>query len=623
MTAARRLLVFLPDGMQKYRSDVYDMAKLFYGGGIEFCAAAEAVEAGGAVGAAGLGGGAGSVAGLGGGAGGTANIGGGTGGTASLGNGAGGAAGVAGLGNGAGDTASLGNSAGDTASLGGGSSMANALAADDVGAADGAGGVGATVGTADAVGAGACFPPGTDALIAGAREGGFAATFVFSGEPDAAPGGAAAVVAAWAPFGGEPDGGRYALKMLVYKQLKARLRTVLPWGALVGVRPVKKAADMMAGGASEREAVASLAERYDVSERKARLCAAVAKSERRVLGSAGPADMALYVGIPFCRTKCAYCSFPSDAFNKAGAYAKPYLAALKREIAFIAEYARARRRRLAALYIGGGTPTALPPEALAELLECLAGAFSGASKPMASGWAAGELTIEAGRPDTISCEQLECIKKYAPPAKTLRLCVNPQTMNATTLRLIGRAHAPEDAERAFEMARGLGFCNINMDVIAGLPGEDLPMFRHTMGRVAALDPEGITVHTLSVKRSSTLNEHREAFPCPPLETVAAMLDEARRSAEALGMSPYYLYRLKNTLGGFENTGYAKAGRECAYNIHEMADRIDILAAGAGAATKLVDARTGRIERVFNTKNLVEYIERIDEMIERKRRALGA
>jgi oxygen-independent coproporphyrinogen-3 oxidase len=265
------------------------------------------------------------------------------------------------------------------------------------------------------------------------------------------------------------------------------------------------------------------------------------------------------------------------------------------------------------MYIGGGTPTALPAGMLAELLDCLSRAFDGA--------AAGELTVEAGRPDTIDREKLETIRMHAPPAKSLRLCVNPQTMNARTLRLIGRAHAPEDTERAFEMARGMGFCNINMDVIAGLPGEEPSMFKDTMARVAALDPDGITAHTLSVKRSSKINEQQDAYQCPSAEDVAGMLDEAGRCAAGLGMRPYYLYRQKNTLGNLENTGYAKPGRECVYNMHEMADRIDILAVGAGAATKLVDLRSGRIERVFNVKNLVEYINRVDEMIERKRRML--
>ncbi|MDR1060893.1 MAG: hypothetical protein LBL83_06720, partial [Clostridiales bacterium] len=359
MTAARRILVFLPAAMQKYRSDIYDMAKLFYGGGIEFCAGAEAI--------AGAGGVAPPVE------------------------------AVAGAGTG-------------ELVAGAGAVLPPAKAGEPV--AD----VGAVGEGAGAAGAGERFPPGTDALIAGARDGSFEVTFVFSGPAaseaarEAAAGAAAraealseaaagagneagteagataadatlaeatvevagtgaTVEAAGAAFGGEPDGGRYALKMLVYRRLKARARAVPPWGALVGVRPVKKAADLMAGGASEREAVSYLADRYDVSEHKARLCVSVARSERHVLDSAGPADAALYVGIPFCRTKCAYCSFPSDAFNKAGAYAKPYLSALKREIAFLAEYVKARRRRLAALYIGGGTPTALPAELLAELLE--------------------------------------------------------------------------------------------------------------------------------------------------------------------------------------------------------------------------------------------------------------
>jgi oxygen-independent coproporphyrinogen-3 oxidase len=409
--------------------------------------------------------------------------------------------------------------------------------------------------------------------------------------------------------------GRYALKMLIYGMLKARLRAAPPWGALVGVRPVKRASQLMAGGSSARQAAAYLEERYDVSATKAGMCVSVALNEKRFLDAARPGDAALYVGIPFCRTKCAYCSFPSDAFNKAEKFAEPYLSALRREIAFIAEHVKGRAGRLLSIYVGGGTPTALSARQLAELLDCLSAAFGGAGLE--------EVTVEAGRPDTVDREKLECIRANAPNAGALRICVNPQTMNPGTLRLIGREHAPEDIVRVFCLAREMGFDNINMDIIAGLPEETPPMFESTVGRVADLNPDGITVHTLSVKRSSRINEFREKFGYPPDAAVAAMLDKARIAAAALGMAPYYLYRQKNTLGNLENVGYAKSGRECIYNIHEMADRIDILAVGAGAATKLVDLDTGRIERVFNAKNLVEYIERIDEMIERKKQILWA
>jgi oxygen-independent coproporphyrinogen-3 oxidase len=233
-----------------------------------------------------------------------------------------------------------------------------------------------------------------------------------------------------------------------------------------------------------------------------------------------------------------------------------------------------------------------------------------------------EVTVEAGRPDTIDREKLRAIKEFAGRAQRLRICINPQSMNAGTLRLIGRGHTPDEVRDAFRLAREMGFAEINMDIIAGLPGEDAGMFANTLEELAKLNPDSVSVHTLAIKRASSLNENRDRFAYPDEAAVAEMTDMAARFASQCDMKPYYLYRQKNMLGKLENIGYAINGCECVYNMHQMGDTIDILAAGAGAVTKLIFKEQNRIERVFNLKNLREYIARADEMLEKKKRVLN-
>ena len=407
---------------------------------------------------------------------------------------------------------------------------------------------------------------------------------------------------------------KYHLKMALYRILKRRTGKELPWGALVGIRPVKIVRKMLEeDGMAETQVVTALKNQYDVSEHKVKLCLEIAAREKPVLQRSSRNDTALYIGIPFCRTRCAYCSFPSDAFHKAEVYGGAYLKALKQELSFLLSYVWAEKLHIKAVYLGGGTPTALLADDFAELMSWLSENLPGEHLT--------ELTIEAGRPDTMEEEKLACMREAFPQDKLLRLCINPQTMNDQTLERIGRKHTAQDVVRVFEQARATGFQNINMDVIAGLPEENAAMFSHTMEMLKNLNPESFTIHTLAVKRSSAINEFRSRYTFAEADEIAAMLDQANQTAAALDMKPYYLYRQKNMVGNLENTGYAKAGFSCVYNIHEMADRIDILAAGAGAATKLVNIASGRIERVFNAKNLVEYIDRVDEMIERKKKLL--
>ena len=383
-----------------------------------------------------------------------------------------------------------------------------------------------------------------------------------------------------------------------------------PWGALVGIRPVKLYADLINKGYSEADAISYMADKYDVPEKASRLCLGISELQRGYLSQCDNGiDFMLYIGVPFCRTKCAYCSFPSDAHNKADIYAPRYIDALLRELRFIGACTKASGRRLRAIYIGGGTPTALGSPELARLLYGVADTFAGDVPE--------EITVEAGRADTIDREKLIIIKENPCRARRLRLCINPQTMNQRTLKLIGRDHTPEEVVSAFRLAREIGFGDINMDIIAGLPLETAHDFEGTLASIAELAPDSFTSHTLCIKRSSRMNEHRGEFGHPGTGEIEAMRDLAERFALSMGMAPYYLYRQKNTVGNFENIGYAKKGGACIYNIHEMADSLDVLAAGAGAVSKICGAGTGRIDRVFNVKNLLEYISRVDEMIKRK------
>ena len=285
---------------------------------------------------------------------------------------------------------------------------------------------------------------------------------------------------------------------------------------------------------------------------------------------------------------------------------RPYLQALYREMAFGARLLRETGHSLRALYIGGGTPTALGEADFAELLERTLGLFPGA----------GEYTVEAGRPDTITRAKLRAIRERG----IRRISINPQTMNDATLRVIGRAHTAAQVTEAYALARGEGIRHINMDVIAGLPGEKTEDFARTMEAAQALRPESLTVHTLAIKRSSRL--HLEQAPLPPAEEAAAMTELGRETAAAMGLKPYYLYRQKYMAGNQENVGYALPGHACLYNVDIMEENTHILALGAGGISKRIYPDEGHIGRSPNVSHIGQYIERVDEMIRRKQTLFG-
>lgn len=443
---------------------------------------------------------------------------------------------------------------------------------------------------------------------------------------------------------------RNVLKMASYRLLGQFADRRLPWGDLTGVRPTKiamtKLVEYMDAGAQELPGDSdetdetgvnghgfvgnvdmSLAKQqeihgrivqyyrdiYDTSMQKAELATTVAENEHRLVkGIDLDNDYCLYVGIPFCPSRCLYCSFTSYPIGIYAEKARTYIDTLRKELAYVAE--QYKHKRLVAIYIGGGTPTSISHELLAMLLQQIQTVFRLQEPEVADGLV--EFTVEAGRPDSITPEKLVVMREYG----VTRISINPQTMNDETLRTIGRAHNAAQVKEAFAMARQAGFDNINMDLIAGLPGEDLDSMRHTLAQVRALAPESLTVHSLAIKRAANLNQQMDDYKSTIHHDMDAMHMAAQETAQALGMEPYYLYRQKNIGGNLENVGYAKPGCECLYNVLIMEEMTDIIAAGAGASTKLVYHAENRVERVENCKSVDDYINRFDEMLDRKRKA---
>ncbi|MGN0451855.1 MAG: coproporphyrinogen dehydrogenase HemZ [Acutalibacteraceae bacterium] len=376
------------------------------------------------------------------------------------------------------------------------------------------------------------------------------------------------------------------------------------WGILTGVRPAKLFSRLCsADGLSSAEDW--FKKGLMVSENKISLCRETVEGEERITALSAPDSYSLYISIPFCPTRCAYCSFVSHSVEQAKNLIPDYIRLLKEELRLTAEIAAKLNLRLETVYIGGGTPTALTAEQLGEIMTAVKDFFDLNHLR--------EYTVEAGRPDTVTAEKLDTIKRLG----ATRISINPQTMNDEVLKKIGRRHTAEDTERAFMLAREHGFDNINTDLIAGLPGDDFESFKATLKRVLALNPESVTVHSLSMKRSSTLNVNG-LFPEAKMGAEAAkMVNFARDTLTENGIFPYYMYRQSKTVGNLENVGYAKRGAECLYNVFTMDETHTVLACGASAVTKLREPGGPYIERIFNYKYPYEYISRFDELAVRK------
>ena len=412
------------------------------------------------------------------------------------------------------------------------------------------------------------------------------------------------------------------VNLKVYEWLREVAGKELSWGIMTGVRPTKPMMNLMEEGLSDEEVIKWMQDNYRVTDEKVHLGLKVAKKEKELLEQLDYKDgYSLYVGIPFCPSICSYCSFSSYPLAQWEKRVDEYLDAVCKELTFVAE--KSKKKKLNTIYIGGGTPTTLGPKQLNRLLTHLETQFSYADLR--------EITVEAGRPDSITREKLEVLKAH----NIGRISINPQTMQQKTLDAIGRKQTVEDIRRVYCIARELGFNNINMDLIAGLPGETAEDMRDTLEQIKQMAPDSLTVHALAMKRASRLTqEKKQEVPqsrqeeAEIAETLSEMIELARDYAQQMNLEPYYLYRQKNIAGNFENVGYAKVDKAGIYNILIMEEKQSIIAVGAGASTKIVvpddkviiDPKTGnpkKIVRSENVKDVEQYISRIDEMIERK------
>ena len=442
-----------------------------------------------------------------------------------------------------------------------------------------------------------CPPPDGDYLLVSAKPYAFLALLRRGG------------VTRWQALPADPEADlpsrEYALCKMLYQFLQRQTGIRPPWGMMTGVRPVRIIHDMRAAGATEQQIEDRFIGHFDCTRQRFDMAKRIADLQRPILEAARPMDCSLYAGIPFCPSRCSYCSFVSRTVGDKAtrALVQPYVDCLCRELDTMRQVAADCGLDVKTLYIGGGTPTSLSADQLRQLMGKLAGLFDLGRLQ--------EYTVEAGRPDCTDYEKLCVLKEYG----ATRISINPQTFSDEVLKNIGRKHTARDILDCFAAARRAGHGNINMDLIAGLPGDTVEGFRKSLKTAISLEPENITVHTLTLKRASNLVvEHRAAA----YDDVARMLESCALLEQA-GYVPYYLYRQKGTLQNLENIGWCKPGYEGLYNIYIMEEVHTILSAGAGGSTKLVQpgVRHARIERIFNYKYPTEYIDHFDTVLSRK------
>ena len=391
----------------------------------------------------------------------------------------------------------------------------------------------------------------------------------------------------------------HELKLSVYAVLRPFLAEDPPWGSMTGVRPGKLARRLLEEGRGEEEAARILQNRYFVTPRRSQLALAAARCARQIGQTLEPGQVAVYAGIPFCPSRCSYCSFVSQAVEQARALVEPYVDTLCREIRLTGDMLRQLGTQVTSLYVGGGTPTTLSASLLEGVLEELARQFASP--------ALREFTVEAGRPDTIDEDKLRRMRACGVD----RISINPQSMNPAVLQAIGRSHTPEQVLSSYALARRVGFENINMDVIAGLPGDEEESFAQTMRTLLSLQPENITVHTLAAKKGAAKGDKR---PSPgQIARVRGMVDRSIALLTAAGYRPYYLYRQKYMAGGLENVGWCRADMVNEYNVVMMEEIQSVISLGAGGVTKLVDPRTGAVRRFANSKYPFEYHRELDKI----------
>lgn len=402
------------------------------------------------------------------------------------------------------------------------------------------------------------------------------------------------------------------IKRLVFSSLKDITKEEYPWGILIGIRPSKIALKYLEEGKTEEEIIEIFKKKHLASEEKAKLCIEIAKTEVSFVNNDSK-NIAIYIGMAFCPTRCFYCSFAANPIMGNKKLVNPYLEALIYEIREMKKYIDERGLNIETVYFGGGTPTAVNNEEFELIMQEAYDAF-------VKGKGLKEFTVECGRPDSITKEKLATMKKF----NVTRISINPQTMNDETLKMIGRGHNSNDVIEKFNLARSMGFNDINMDMIIGLPGEGIKEVLHTKEEILKLHPDSLTVHGLSLKRASILYENfilKKGIQVKKQAELADMYEESRNLAQKLGLHPYYMYRQKNMVGNMENLGYSRKGAECIYNIQMIEDKQTIIALGADAVSKVVFLDEGRIERFANIKDVREYCNRIEEMVEGKKKLL--
>lgn len=398
------------------------------------------------------------------------------------------------------------------------------------------------------------------------------------------------------------------IKKLVFSSLKELTKEEYPWGILVGIRPSKIALKYLEEGKTEEEIIKIFEIKHLASKKKAKLCIEIAKTEEKFVNKESN-SIAIYIGMAFCPTRCFYCSFAANPIVGNKKLVNPYLQALIKEISAMKKYVNDRKLNIESVYFGGGTPTAVNNEEFEAVMKEVYEAFV-KDKNLK------EFTVECGRPDSITSEKLQTMKTY----DVTRISINPQTMNDDTLKMIGRGHTSAQVIEKFNLARSMGFNDINMDMIIGLPSEGIKEVLHTKNEILKLKPDSLTVHGLSLKRASILYENfilKKGIQVKKQEELAQMYEESRILAQELGLHPYYMYRQKNMVGNMENLGYSRKGAECIYNIEMIEDKQTIIALGADAVSKVVFLDENRIERFANIKDIKEYCNRIYEMIQGK------
>ena len=395
---------------------------------------------------------------------------------------------------------------------------------------------------------------------------------------------------------------RQILQQSYYLAALPHLGKAPAWGALSGVRPTKITTKHLLEGGTEKTAAKLMEDTYFVTPRRTKLSIDCSKATVHAASLLEDTDVSLYVGIPFCPTRCAYCSFVSRTIGKRTELMDPYLEALHKELRHTAQLLANSGRKVRTIYIGGGTPTTLTTAQMERLLNCITQSFN-LSRCI-------EFTVEGGRPDTLDQEKLSAIARCGAD----RMSINPQTMMDSVLRACGRRHTAADVEESYRQAVNAGYKAINMDLIAGLPTDDFAGFKESLDRVIALEPANITVHTLAIKKGADLYEKREGLS--PDEEVSQMVDYAEDALRGAGYEPYYLYRQKYMSGSFENVGWCRPGDACLYNIYMMEELHTIISVGGGGMNK-VNLPDGSLRRFHNPKFPEQYIEMIDDVLRQK------